>query len=270
MSFPPLAGACDCHFHIMDRKFPVVAGAQVPNLEAPVARYVPFAREIGTERGVIIQPSLYGTNNACTLAALAALGGRGRAIVVIDEATPIADLERWHALGVRGIRFNQVQAGATTMEMLHPLAERIAPLGWHVQLHMKARELPAYAERLLSLPVPLVLDHMARLALPDFAKDPGWEVVLRLLEKGRTWVKLSGPYHENRAGAPEYDHAVALGRDLVRRAEERLLFGSDWPHVTESAPPAPEHVCRFLVACAETPARMQRILVNNPAALFGF
>jgi predicted TIM-barrel fold metal-dependent hydrolase len=270
MAFPALANACDTHFHIMEPGIPVVANAQVPNRSAPVETYLPFASRIGTTRGVIIQPSLYGTNNDCTLRALAAFKGRARAIVVIDESSPPAEFKRWNELGVRGIRFNQVQVGATTMAMMRPLAERIAEFGWHIQLHMRARDLPEHESLLGSLPIPLVLDHVGRVALPDFEKDPGWPVILRLIEKGRTWIKLSGPYHEDRANAPDYPNAVAFGRRLAGLCEDRLLFGSDWPHVTESAIPAPEDLCRYLTACTASPAQLMKILVTNPQTLFGF
>jgi predicted TIM-barrel fold metal-dependent hydrolase len=270
MAFPSLANACDCHFHIMDLAFPVVPNPQVPNVAAPVEDYLAFSQEIGTTRGVIVQPSLYGTNNACTLKALVAFEGMARAIVVIDERTPLDELKRWNDLGVRGIRFNLVQAGATTVEMIRPMAERIAGLGWHVQLHMKARLLPDFEGVLSSLPVDLVFDHVGRVALPDFEHDPGWPVILRLLNRGRTWVKLSGPYHDDRAGAPDYRNAVALGRRLVQIAEDRLLFGSDWPHVTEPAKAPPEDICRYLMSCTANGAQLEKILVTNPERLYGF
>jgi predicted TIM-barrel fold metal-dependent hydrolase len=269
-SFSRFPGACDCHFHVLDSAFPVVANAQVPNVRAPVADYFPFARRIGTTRGVVVQPSLYGTRNDCTLNALAAFKGNARAIVVIDPSSPVEPFARWTELGVRGIRFNQVQVGATTMEMMRPLAERIAELGWHIQLHIKARELPQYESMLASLPVGLVLDHAGRVALPDFEKDPGWPVLLRLLDKGSTWVKLSGPYHEDRGGAPTYANAVAMGRRLVAAAPERMLFGSDWPHVTEKEAPDPADLCRYLVECTNGDAQLDKILVSNPGALYGF
>lgn len=268
--FSRFANACDCHFHVLDPAFPVVANAQVPNVRAPVGDYLAFARKIGTTRAVVVQPSLYGTRNDCTLNALAAFAGRARAIVVIDEATTVQPFRRWTEQGVRGIRFNQVQVGATTMSMLRPLAERIADFGWHIQLHIKAKELPQYESVLASLPVDLVFDHAGRVALPDYQEDPGWAVLMRLIDKGRTWVKLSGPYHEDRAGTPDYANAVAISRRFVAAAEDRMLFGSDWPHVTEQASPKPDDLCRYLVACTGGDAQLEKILVANPATLYGF
>lgn len=268
--FSRFANACDCHFHVLDPAYPVVANAQVPNVKAPVEDYLAFQRRIGTTRAVVVQPSLYGTRNDISLNALAAFSGHARAIVVIDESTPVEPFRRWTELGVRGIRFNQVQVGATTMAMMRPLAERIAQFDWHIQLHIKARELPQYESMLASLPVDLVFDHAGRVALPDFEKDPGWPVLMRLIERGRTWVKLSGPYHEDRAGAPGYANAVAMGRRLVAAAEDRMLFGSDWPHVTEPSAPDPDNLCRYLVACTTGDAQLEKILVANPRALYGF
>ncbi|WP_316187997.1 MULTISPECIES: amidohydrolase family protein [unclassified Bradyrhizobium] len=241
----------------MDASFPSLANAHVSNRTATVEQYRVFADQLGTSRGVIVQPSLYGTNNGCTLKALSRFEGRVRAIIVIDETASSLDLARWNETGIRGIRFNQVQAGATTMSMMKPLADRIAELGWHVQLHMRAHDLMGFEDLLNSLPTDLVLDHVGRVKLPQFEPDPGWRVILRLLNKGRTWIKLSGPYHEDRASGPGYANAVAIGRRLVEISEDRLVFGSDWPHVTETAAPAAKDVSAYLMARATTDTRLR-------------
>ncbi len=266
---PP--NACDCHFHIFDPRYPFVPGALLRPEPASVAQYREVQNRIGTQRGVLVQPSSYGTDNRCTLAALAELGGAGRAVAVVDDTVTDAELERLHGLGVRGLRFNQVQAGATTVEMLAPLAERIVPLGWHVQVHMTANQLVEHETLLSTLAAPLVLDHGGRIPQPQGMNHLGWAVLRRLLDSGRSWVKISAPYLISAEGAPGYGDAVAHGRALVQAAPERVVWGSDWPHVTESDhPPHLDDLLAYLWNCAESETMVARITVENPAQLYQF
>jgi D-galactarolactone isomerase len=265
------SNACDCHFHIFDPRFPFAPGAVLHPEPASVAQYREVQRQLGTERGVLVQPSSYGTDNRCTLAALAALGQAGRAVAVLDDTVTDAELQRLHGLGVRGIRFNQVQEGATTVAMMAPLASRVAPLGWHVQVHMTADQLVAHESLLATLAAPLVLDHGARIPLAKGADHAALRVLRRLLDGGRSWVKISAPYLISATGAPDYEDAVAHGRALVRVASERVLWGSDWPHVTEREQrPRLDDLLAYLWNCAETETMVTRIAVDNPARLYQF
>jgi D-galactarolactone isomerase len=265
------SNACDCHFHIFDPRFPFAPGVMLRPEPASVAQYREVQRQLGTERGVLVQPSSYGTDNRCTLAALAALGAAGRAVAVLDDTVTDAELQRLHGLGVRGIRFNQVQAGATTVAMMAPLAARVAPLGWHLQVHMTAEQLVAHEALLGALAAPLVLDHGARIPLGENADHAALRVLRRLLDGGRTWVKISAPYLLSATGAPDYEDAVAHGRALVRVAPERVLWGSDWPHVTEREQrPRLDDLLAYLWNCAETEAVVARITVDNPGHLYQF
>ncbi len=266
---PP--NACDCHFHTFDPRYPFVSGALLRPEPASIAQYREVQKQLGTQRGVLVQPSSYGTDNRCMLASLAELGEAGRAVAVVDDTVTDVELERLHRLGVRGLRFNQVQAGATTIAMLSPLAARIAPLGWHLQVHMTASQLVEHETLLATLAAPLVLDHGGRIPQPQGVSHPGWAVLRRLLDSGRSWVKISAPYLMSAEGAPGYADAVAHGRALVRAAPERVLWGSDWPHVTESAhPPHLDDLLAYLWNCAETEATAARITVENPARLYQF
>ncbi|ACL62701.1 amidohydrolase family protein [Methylobacterium nodulans] len=269
MTFADFHGAADCHFHIMDEAFPTVPNPAVRNRTADVAQYRAFAAEVGTTRGVVVQPSLYGTNNSHTLEALRALGAGYRAVVVIDESVPMATLRAWDRVGVRGVRFNQVQAGATTMAMMPAVAQRIADLGWHIQLHIKASALAEHEAMLRALPVPLVLDHVGRVEHADMAR-PGFDTILRLLAGGRTWVKLSAPYQDSRRGPPGYEDAVEVGRRLASENEDRLVWGSDWPHVTEPEKPEAGPLSTFLAASLKDEGRIRKALIQNPALLYGF
>lgn len=267
MKISDFANAWDCHFHIMDAEFPTVPNAHVPNLTATAESYRETAKRIGTSRGVVVQPSLYGTDNRCTLEALGKLGAGYRAVVVISDPVDIRTLRRWHSLGVRGIRFNQVQAGATTMDMISSLAGHVAGLGWHVQLHMKGSDLVTHQQILRNLRAPLVLDHFGRISPDDTETQI---LVLRLLEGGNTWIKLSAPYLVGGVGRPSFDDAVKIGRNFVAKRPDRILWGSDWPHVTEqSNRPETDELVEVLFACTEHPAIASLVLVNNPTNLYG-
>jgi predicted TIM-barrel fold metal-dependent hydrolase len=267
MKISDFQNAWDCHFHVMDEEFPTVPNARVPNLTAKADSYRKTAMRMGATRGVVVQPSLYGTDNRCTLDALATLGSGYRAVVVINETVDIRTLRRWHSLGVRGIRFNQVQAGETTMEMMPELVEHIACLGWHVQLHIPASDLVAHHTMLRKLRVPLVLDHLGRTVPGDAEAEAR---VLHFLEAGNTWIKLSAPYLESHIGRPSFDDMMRIGRRLVAERPDRVLWGSDWPHVTEqSDPPTASELVEFLFACTEIPAIARLVLIDNPASLYG-
>jgi D-galactarolactone isomerase len=270
MDLPIPIDACDSHFHILDTSYPTIANPSVPHFNASIDDYRTALGSLGTRRGIIVHPSLYGTDNRCTLAALSALGKDFRAVAVIDDSITRPMLEEWHALGVRGVRFNQIQKGATTMDMLRATADRIADFGWHVQLHMKAQDLADHEALLLQLPVPLVLDHFGRVELPLATDHRGWLSIQRLIGRGMTWVKLSGPYHETRSGPPAYADSVEIGRRYIELAEDRMLWGSDWPHVTEKERPKLADLMNGLRASVDNETQFRKILVDNPASLYGF
>lgn len=237
---------------------------------ASVPDYLLVAQHAGTNRVVLVQPSCYGTDNRLLLNSLAEFGASARAVAVADDSITDADLAALHEAGVRGLRFNQVQVGATRMQMMCTLADRVAQWGWHIQLHMKAADIAQHEALLGSLPTPLVLDHGGRVCLDADDNDPGWATVRRLVDRGSTWVKLSGPYLESMDDAPEYRRAAVLGKELVRRAPERLLWGSDWPHATESSKPCLDGLLNYFWQCAGDEQTARKILVDNPSTLYGF
>jgi D-galactarolactone isomerase len=269
MTFADLPGAVDCHFHIMDEAFPTIPNPAVRNLTANVSQYRAFAAGVGTTRGVLVQPSLYGTDNRLTLQALQTLGSDYRAIVVINDTTATATLREWDRIGVRGVRFNQVQTGATTIAMMSTIARQIADLGWHIQLHMKANVINEHETMLCGLPVPLVLDHCGRIDLAERSRA-GLDPVLRLLGSGKVWVKLSAPYQDSVSGPPGYEDAVELGRRFAKENEDRLVWGSDWPHVTEPEKPAARPLTEFLTASVESSRAFRKVIIENPESLYGF
>src|SRR5580765_2075947 len=166
------AGSADCHHHIYDARFPGDPKAVLHPPDALVEDYRGLQRRLGTTRSVLIQPSTYGTDNRCALAALAALGSSARAVAVVNDTVTDAELKRLSRLGVRGIRFNLAQAGATTPEMIEPLSKRIAALGWHIQINAPADRILEIMPILERIPAPVVFDHLAHVPQPDGVTHP--------------------------------------------------------------------------------------------------
>lgn len=270
LTAPPLA--CDAHIHIYDPRFVASRPGARLTRNATVADYRLLQSRLGTSRTVVIQPAAYGFDNSVTVDAVAQLGiANARAIAVVPPTVAEAELRELDRLGVRGVRFTQhdPSTAVTTPEMIEPVATRIADLGWHVQLHLRAAQLLEMAALVERLPGTLVVDHMGRLPQPEGLAHPAFEVLKRLLDSGRAWVKLSGPYLES--GAPGYADVRGVARALVKHAPERCVWGSDWPHPTErETKPDDAAMLDLVTDWAGNEETRRRILVDNPASLYGF
>ena len=255
--------ACDCHFHIFDTRVPSVSPERA-RPDASVADYRLLQKRIGTSRGVVVNASNYGTNNQATTDAIEQFGDDAVGIAVVDTSVTDAELKRLHAQGIRGIRFTSVPQ----FEAVKALAKRVADLGWHVQFNVLKEQFVVEAEAILSeLPVPIVFDHLARI---HDVNDPRLNAVKRLLDKGRTWVKLSGPYVISKVGAPTYADAVAVAKAYVKAAPQRVVWGSDWPHPSAKVRPNDAKIFDLNREWALDAATRELILVRNPEALYGF
>jgi D-galactarolactone isomerase len=267
---PP--GACDCHMHIYDaERFPPSRPGSRMQANAGVADYRRLQQRIGTTRTVVVQPAAYGTDNAVTLDAIARLGNaRGVAVVFPDVGD--GELRELDAGGVRGIRFTVFDpaTAVTRIDMIEPLARRMADIGWHVQIHMRGDQIVANADLLRRLPSTIVIDHMGRVPLPEGTSHAAFKVVRELVDKGNAWVKLSGAYQDTKIGPPTYADATALARAYVAAAPERMVWGSDWPHPTEKDKPDDALLLDLLSEWAPDAATRRRILVDNPQVLYGF
>jgi predicted TIM-barrel fold metal-dependent hydrolase len=267
------AGACDCHIHAYDARYPAAPGARLLPPDATVPQYREIQARLGTQRAVLVTPSTYGSDNRPMLDALAQLGRQARGVAVIDGAESDAQLLAMHEAGVRGIRLNLSLGVTSSAGQILPLAQRIAPLGWHLQLLMAPGRLAELAPVLSELPVPVVFDHMARLAPNDAGAHPAHTLVLRLLERGSAWIKLSGGYIVSARHSIEDPALDALARSYLDANPERVVWGSDWPHASASAgmQPMPDDA-RQLERLAEWTGRdrLTQVLVHNPAALYGF
>lgn len=266
---PP--GATDCHFHIYDNRFPPAPGG-LPAPDALPADYRALQARIGTTRGVVIQPSLFGVDNRPTLEGMAALGANFRAVAVVNTSVSDAELQRMHDLGVRGIRFNLAQAGATTLEMLEPLSKRVEALGWHCQINMPGDKIVAASDTLLRVRGKLVFDHLAHCPEPAGVESDTFKLLRRLLDQGNTWVKLSGAYADTKVGPPSYSDSSAVAKAFAAAAPNRVVWGSDWPHPTEKPDRKPDDAVLFDLLTVWVPdeAMRRRVLVDNPAELYDF
>ena len=266
------AGACDCHMHIYDAaRFAPSRPASRMQAQATVADYRLLQRRTGTSRTVVVTPAVYATDNRVTLDAIARLGDARGVAVVTPEVSDVelAALDRG---GVRGIRFTQFDpaTAVTTIDMIEPLSRRVNALGWHVQIHMRGDQIAAAADLWPRLPSPIVFDHLGRLPQPDGIGHPAFAVIRRLIDEGRTWVKLSGAYLDTKVGGPSYADATAVAQAFAQAAPERMVWGSDWPHPTEQQKPDDAVLFDLLSGWSPHEATRRRILVTNPEALYGF
>ena len=266
---PP--NACDCHHHIYGSQYKVDPRSTLRPGDASVEDYRAFQKRVGTTRNVIVQPSTYGTENAPTLDALAAFGPTARGVVVVDTTVTDMELKRMHEQGARGIRFNLAQAGATTPEMIEPLSKRVNELGWHIQINASPTKIMEIMPILERVPSPIVFDHLAHIPQPEGVNHPLFAQVRGLIDKGRTWVKLSGAYADTKIGPPTYADSSAVAEAYAKAAPERCVWGSDWPHPGEREK-KPDDALLFdlLFFWAPNEAVRHRILVENPASLYDF
>jgi len=285
---PPPADAADCHLHVFGPydRFPLAAERAYNVPEAPLAAHERMKAQVGLERTVLVQASGHGTDNRAMLAALGELGPRGRGVAVVAPQTPLADLQRMHKAGVRGVRLNLYTFAARhpgePAALFRTYERLVAPLGWHVQLFCEPATLLALAGAIERASVEVVIDHMA---LPDPAQgidQPVFQCLLSLTAGGHAWAKLSGADRITRASGNLRD-ALPFLRALAQAAPRRLVWGSDWPNIGFHAREQvrDDHVLLHreldagelldLLAQAVPDAQARRaILVSNPEALYGF
>lgn len=266
---PP--GACDTHMHIYDHRFPKAATAKILAPDASVADYLKMRARLGIARTVVVQPSAYGKDNRCTLEAMAAIGPSARGIAVVDETVTDAELDRLTKLGIRGIRFFMLAGAPLPLEILETMSARVAPFGWHVVFQMDGRDLADHEALLGRLTGPLIIDHVGKFLEPVTPEHPGFRAILRLLDKGRTWAKLSAPYETSKLGPPFYDDVGRLAKALAKAAPERMLWASNWPHPTPDVTvPDDAVLLDMLLDWVPDEGARRLMLSDNPAKLYDF
>jgi predicted TIM-barrel fold metal-dependent hydrolase len=278
------SNACDCHVHVVGttEKYPMVEDRHYTAGPAPVNDLLAHMGRIGLERTVIIQPSFYGTDNACLLDALQKLKGKARGIAVVADSISTSELEALHSHGVRGLRLNLESSASSNPQSIAAAinlwAEKIAPLQWHLQVFASLTAIATAALNLHHMPVPIVLDHFA-LIPPEAASEQALiEQVLALLREAKAFVKLSAPYRLSSGN----DGAIAhLAHQLIEANPEQILWGSDWPHTQREPGKTPVEVSAYRkVSSASlelaintwlpTSTLKEQVLVLNPARLYGF
>ena len=274
-----MKGACDAHFHVfgpLDR-YP----ARDPNLRykmphAPLEEYLAHARPMGFERFVFVQPSAYARDNSCILDAMRALPGT-RGIVDVDEDAPDSELDAMERLGVRGVRVNvspihaqEVGLAQKLLPRIEKLDERLSKRGWHLDFLLPGWLTDQLLEKISRLKSECSLAHMGMLLAKDGVQQPGFQRLLQLLRngRGRVWIKLTGVYRISKT--PGFADAAPMARALIETAPDRLIWGSDWPHLSFADANSSEALFEILKGWARDEATLRRILVDNPAKLFGF
>ena len=269
---PPPPKACDCHAHIFGpvEQYPLTANRSFTPPEASLAAYRRMLAALGIVHAVIVQPSVYGTDNRCTLDSVSAAGGLWRGVAVANPSVNEKELECLHAAGFRGVRVNVLFKGGLTFDALEPMARMIAPFGWHLQLLLDYRDLVKLAPRLRQLPVGIVVDHMEHMLTSAGVGHPGFQILLQLVREGRCWVKLSGAYRISREPYP-YPDVVPFARALIEADASRTVWGSDWPHPCVSGfIPKDAELLDLLAMWARDAEVRRRILAENPAVLYGY
>jgi D-galactarolactone isomerase len=266
------AGACDTHIHVYDAGVPSAPGGPPIPGHFPVAAYRAMQARLGLGRVIVVQPNAYQDDNRVTLDAIRALGPGARGVGVVKPGASDAEIERLTQGGVVAQRIFNLPNGAVPLARMDDVMARVRPFGWFANIQLDGRELPAYEAQIARLPGRFVIDHTGKYLEPVAPDHPAFAALLRLVDTGRCWVKLSAPYETSRSGAPGYEDVSRLARALVRHAPERMLWASNWPH--PSAPPdaVPDDAALLdlLADWAPEAATRRRILVDNPAELYGF
>jgi len=274
LALPPLS--CDCHAHICGpaSRYPYWPGRVYTPPDCLLPAYRDMLATLGVERAVLVQPSVYGADNRALCDALGQAGPAFRGVAVVEESIGEDELERLHAAGIRGIRCNIVDIhedkGKLPISMLQRLAQKIRRFGWHIELLMHADEFPDMDRAFADFPVDIVLGHLGYLGTDKGTGDPGFQALLRLMRSGKAWVKLTGPYRISATGLPHAD-TVPFAHALLDAAPGRVVWGTDWPHVmVKGQMPNDGDLCDLLADWVPDAGLRKRVLVDNPATLYGF
>jgi predicted TIM-barrel fold metal-dependent hydrolase len=270
LALPPKAADCHCHVFGPRDKYPWAANRLYTPPPVSLDDYLAMLRVTGFERGVMVQTGLYGTDNRFIVDAMKAHPGKLRAIALIGEDVNDNELRHLAESGVRGFRVNRTAKTGLAFDVARRLAERTRELGWHVQFLLDVEDHPDLDTLLGSFATEVVIDHMGR---PDPRKGvnaPGFQALIRLLKSGRGWAKLSAPYRTSLL-PPPYADLTPFARALVQAAPDRLVWGSDWPHVLlETQMPDDGDLVDQIAVWVPDEAVRKRILVDNAERMYGF
>jgi predicted TIM-barrel fold metal-dependent hydrolase len=288
VNFEVPAGACDCHTHIHGdpEKFPFFEGRVYTPPQASPEEMAALHQALHIERVVIVTPSVYGTDNSATLFGIKARGATARGVAVIDENTPESELDALGQAGFRGIRLNLATTGTSDptigRQRFQAAVERMKGRGWHVQMFTALAMISAIKDLVAASPVTVVFDHFGGAQAKRGPAQPGFADLLDLVQSGKAYVKISGAYRASSL-APDYGDAAPLARALIATNSDRIVWGTDWPHPNSVTPAGQKptevtplfqiddgRLLNQLPAWAPDGAIRKKILVDNPARLYGF
>jgi 2-pyrone-4,6-dicarboxylate lactonase len=278
----PPPDACDTHFHVFGppEQFPYVSTHEYTPPAAPLEHYLKMIDVIGIERAVVVQPSVHGLDNSATLDAIKNSGGKFRGVGRIDDKTSKSELRRLHENGIRGVRFNLLDRprGNVKLDVLDRCVDNIGELGWSIDLHIDMKNLIEQEKRIRNMSLPVVIDHIARVKPVEGLNQPGFRLLLDLIKLKHVWVKVSGA--DKICNTRVYDYfglpfvdVIPYAQAVIAAAPERIIWGTDWPHSNNFAPghtPNDGDLIDLLAAFAPDEPMRKRILVDNPARLYGF
>ena len=264
---------CDCHIHLYEDHYPLAASATFKPPVAPVSAYREVQQALGLQRVILVQPTGYGFDNSCVMDGLAQLGADvARGIVVVKPEVTDTELRRLHDRGVRGVRFMMLAGAGGLLDWaaLDAFAPRLAALGWCANLQLDGRDLPRYKAQIDRLPCKLVIDHIGKFLEPVAVDHPAFLALLEILARPQRWVKLSGAYETSKIGPPHFDDVSLLAKALAQAHPDRCLWASNWPHPNRNPLPSNSLMLSLLQEWAPDAAVREKILVHNPARLYGF
>src|SRR5437660_856645 len=265
------AGACDAHNHVFGpaTKFPYAEGRRYTPEDAPKDALAALHAHLGIERTVIVQASCHGSDNRAMLDAIAANPAPSRGIAIVDDSFGAADYAALDRGGIRGVRFNFVRhlGGAPDMALFGRVLDRIKPLGWHVVLHMDGPDIIPLSEMMRKLPLPFVIDHMGRVDAAAGTGQLAFRALLKLARRDNCWIKVCG---SERISPPPYTAAVPFARALIEASPDRVLWGTDFPHPNLNHVADEADLVDLIPRFATTATAQRKLLVDNPARLYGF
>jgi D-galactarolactone isomerase len=257
--------------HFYDQNIPGAPGTFLPG-HFSVEDYRALQKRLGLERVIVVQPNAYTDDNRVTLNAIRALGAGAKGVAVVRPGVAEAELDRLTKSGICAVRIMTLHGATLGFDVMDEVMARVHPFGWHANIQLDGRELPKHEAQIKKLPGRFVIDHTGKFLEPVETSSDSFKSLLRLVDTGRCWVKLSAPYETSKTGAPKYEDVGRLAKALVKHAPERMLWASNWPHPSARKPQPPDDVELFdlLLDWAPDEAVRRKILSDNPAGLYRF
>ena len=269
--YVPPPGACDAHCHVFGPgdRFPYAPNRAYTPPDAPKEKLAALHRHLGLSRAVLVQASCHGTDNSAVLDAIASSNGAWRGVGMVCKDVTERELEQLHGGGIRGVRFNFVAhlGGAPDLKAVENVLARIAPLGWHVVLHLDAADILTYQDFLNRLRIPFIIDHMGRVEAKHGLAQKPFQLLLELMKHELAWVKVSGADRISSTGKPYHD-AIPFARTLIETAPDRVLWGTDFPHPNVKAMPNDSELVDLFAAFCSDDALRKKVPLDNPTQLY--